>query len=78
MGSFDKVIKWLIGEVNDNPPLGTTGTTTICHHGVTDRRCYRCEKHVKMDSYDRNGPRLKAIYIIIDMIKAFPCNERPV
>jgi hypothetical protein len=29
MGSYDNFIQWLIVEVNDNPPLGTTGMTAI-------------------------------------------------
>jgi hypothetical protein len=29
MGSYYDVILWLIVEVNDNPPLGTTGVTAM-------------------------------------------------
>jgi hypothetical protein len=29
MDSYDNIIQWLIVEVNDNPPLGTTSMTAI-------------------------------------------------
>jgi hypothetical protein len=29
MGSYNNIIQWLIAEVNNNPPLGTTGMTAI-------------------------------------------------